>query len=73
MNTLVQPAIAALEDSKSWQPAADWTLLQGRDVEVHDFEGTVDQGRVDSVTADGTILWLLQVGAYPRRIIQKTP
>jgi hypothetical protein len=66
-------AVVALEDFKPWQPAEDWTLLQGRDVEIHDRKGMVDNGRVDAVTVDGNILWLLQDGAYPRRIIHKTP
>lgn len=66
-------ADAAYEDYKPRQPADDWTLLQSRDVEIHDHKGIVDQGRVEAVTADGTILWLHQDGAKTRRIIQNAP
>lgn len=72
MNTAAT-RVTATEEYKPWQPVDDWTLLQGRDVEIHDHEGIVDQGLVEAVTADGTILWLCQDGAHTRRIIQKTP
>ncbi|MFX1821835.1 hypothetical protein PV768_18810 [Pseudarthrobacter sp. CC4] len=46
MNTPVTSGGAALENYKPWQPAEDWTLLEGCDVEVQHRKGLLDQGRV---------------------------
>ncbi|MEV4954778.1 hypothetical protein [Paenarthrobacter nitroguajacolicus] len=73
MNISTPRAVPAFEDYKLWSPVEDWTELQARDVEVHDRKGLVDQGRVDAVTADGSVLWMQQDGASSRRIGQKTP
>lgn len=54
-----------------WQPVDDWTVLAGLEVEIWDKDGRVDQGTVDTVTADGAILWLMHHGILHRRAIEK--
>jgi len=54
-----------------WQPVDDWTVLAGLEVEVWDKDRLVDQGTVDTVTADGAILWLKHYGILQRRAIEK--
>jgi len=56
-----------------WQPVDDWTGLKGRVIEVHEQGQIIDRGAVDSVTADGLILWLAFDGALPRRLVEKLP
>lgn len=56
----------------AWQPADDWSILAGLEVEVHRRGQIVDVGVVDCVTDDGNILWLRQNGALQRRIVEKT-
>ncbi|KRE64380.1 hypothetical protein ASG79_15390 [Arthrobacter sp. Soil761] len=54
-----------------WQPVDDWTVLAGLEVEVWDKDRLVDQGTVDTVTADGAIFWLKHYGILQRRAIEK--
>lgn len=61
------------ETAFGWLPEDDWTVLVGRWVEIHDRGRLADRGLVDCVTSDGTILWLHQDGATPRRIIERGP
>ena len=56
-----------------WQPVDDWASLKDHLVEVHIRGGIADQGRVDDVMADGSVLWLMQEGASARRIIEHLP
>ncbi|BCW78332.1 hypothetical protein NicSoilC5_03510 [Arthrobacter sp. NicSoilC5] len=56
-----------------WQPEEDWSALVGSPVEVHHLGKLVDLGTVECVTHDGSLLWLQQNGAVPRRIIEKDP
>lgn len=51
----------------------DWTTLEGRYVEVHVLGTLTDQGQVDAVMPDGTLLWLKNDGRSPRRITEKLP
>lgn len=51
----------------------DWTLLDGRRVEIQFPGGTTEVGIVDAVTNDGLILWLKQDGVSPRHLIEKAP
>jgi hypothetical protein len=53
-----------------WEPVDDWTTLKGLDIEIHIGGRLIDQGRVDDVMADGSILWLMHEGATGRRIIE---
>jgi hypothetical protein len=55
----------------AWRPIDDWTTLEGHEVEFHQRGRIIDVGTVESVTADGTILWLKLEGAVPRRIVLK--
>lgn len=57
----------------SWQPVDDWGTLTGCPVEVHHRGQLVDLGTVECVTHDGSLLWLHQNGAVPRRIIERSP
>jgi hypothetical protein len=50
----------------------NWIFLEGRDVEIHLNGRGIDQGIVDAVTTDGSILWLKQDGAIARRLIVQT-
>jgi len=36
-------------------------------------EALVDGGRVDTITADGSVLWLAMEGVVTRRLIEKMP
>ncbi|QOT18577.1 hypothetical protein [Paenarthrobacter sp. YJN-5] len=42
-------------------------------MEIHHRGQLVDFGTVECVTHDGSLLWLHQNGAVPRRIIEKSP
>ena len=64
---------AAIDDFRTPEPMEDWTLLEGRDIEIYDHGEAADRGRVDAITQDGRILWLAQDGARPRRLIEKLP
>jgi hypothetical protein len=48
-------------------------MLEGRDVEIFCRDRMVDKSTVESVTADGRILWLTLDGATSRRLIEKLP
>lgn len=52
-----------------WQPVDDWTQLQDRQVEIYQRGSVLDSGRVETVTDNGSILWLAQDGAATRRLI----
>lgn len=58
--------------SKTGQ-SAEWTLLEGLSVDVHESGKFIDRGRVEAVTKDGCILWLAQEGIRPRRLVEKLP
>ncbi|MCQ6271450.1 hypothetical protein M8J71_13275 [Pseudarthrobacter sp. R1] len=60
-------------DAAGWQPVDDWASVEGRYIEIYRHGVQIDRGVVDAVTADGTILWLMQDGALPRRIIEQLP
>ncbi|TVU64893.1 hypothetical protein FQP90_05770 [Paenarthrobacter nitroguajacolicus] len=49
----------------------NWTLLVGQTVQVWRGDDIVDQGMVEAVTPDGSILWLTQRGAIERRMVTK--
>lgn len=56
-----------------WQPIDDWSTLKDQHVEIHIGGKLIDQGRVDDVTPDGAVLWLMLDGASGRRIIENQP
>jgi hypothetical protein len=56
-----------------WKPVDDWTTLKSQDVEVIKNGRLIDRGRVDDVTSDGSVLWLMPDGASNRRIIENLP
>lgn len=58
---------------KMWQPAEDWTLVEGLAVDIQEWGKSVDRGTVEAVTKDGSILWLAQEGIRPRRLVEKLP
>lgn len=45
-----------------WLPEDDWVTLKSRRIDVNDRGKLSGRVPVDSETADGTILWLHQVG-----------
>ncbi len=49
----------------------NWRLLVGHTVQIWDGDDVLDQGMVEAVTADGTVLWLAQSGATQRRLVMK--
>lgn len=51
----------------------DWTKLIGHGVEIHERGRIVDQGRIDDAMKDGSILWIAQQGANPRRLWEMLP
>lgn len=55
----------------AWLPVDDWTQLANRQVEIWDEDKLLDQGIVEVVTDDGTVLWLKQEGVAHRRAIEK--
>jgi hypothetical protein len=59
--------------SARWQPEDDWSLLVGRQIEIHEQGKVLDWGRVENVTMDGNILWLEMDGPRCRRLIEKSP
>jgi len=54
-----------------WMPVDDWVSVVGRQVRVYRNGVQIDCGQVDAVTDGGGILWLMQDGAHPRRIVEK--
>jgi hypothetical protein len=56
-----------------WRPVDDWSTLKDHHVEIHIGGKLIDQGRVDDVTPDGAVLWLMLDGASGRRIIENQP
>jgi catechol 2,3-dioxygenase-like lactoylglutathione lyase family enzyme len=64
-------AISVPRGTQAGEPA-NWSLLEGCQVEVRLNSRVIDRGVVDAVTSDGTILWLKQDGATQRRLIQYT-
>ena len=56
-----------------WKPVDDWTTLKGQDVEIFENGRLIDHGRVDNVTSDGFVLWLMQEGASSRPLIENLP
>lgn len=71
---IVNPlATGAGTTSSQWQPEDDWSALAGSPVEIHHLGKLVALGTVECVTHDGSLLWLQQNGAVPRRIIEKGP
>ncbi len=49
----------------------NWRALVGQTVQVWRYNEVVDQGRVESVTHDGRVLWLAQSGPIERRLVEK--
>lgn len=49
----------------------NWRYLVGQTVQVCRGNDIVDQGMVEAVTADGTVLWLSQKGPVQRRMVMK--
>ena len=60
-------------EAATWQPVDEWASVHGQYIEIYRNGVQIDWGVVDAVTADGTILWLMQDGALPRRIIEQLP
>ena len=48
----------------------DWTLLAGASIEIRQQGSHICSGHVDTVTADGSILWL-HPPAQTRRMFEK--
>ena len=49
----------------------NWRSLVGHTVQIWQGNDVLDQGLVEAVTADGTVLWLAQTGAIQRRLVMK--
>nr|WP_256491963.1 hypothetical protein [Paenarthrobacter aurescens] len=49
----------------------NWRLLVGQTVQIWRGDDIVDQGTVETVTPDGSVLWLTQKGAIGRRMVTK--
>ncbi|GEB19927.1 hypothetical protein [Paenarthrobacter aurescens] len=49
----------------------NWRLLVGHTVQIWQDNHILDQGTVEAVTADGTVLWLAQTGVIQRRLVMK--
>ncbi|MFC8040897.1 hypothetical protein ACFUOZ_16215 [Paenarthrobacter sp. NPDC057355] len=58
-------------DQGSGKRVYDWKLLAGQTVQILRGKEIVDEGIVDAVTFDGTVLWLRQRGAIGRRMVLK--
>lgn len=59
-----------------FQPAqgkrvTNWRSLVGHTVQIWQGNDILDQGVVEEVTADGSVLWLAQTGAIQRRLVMK--
>lgn len=50
---------------------SNWKLLVGQAVQIWRGNEIVDQGLVEAVTADGSVLWLTQKGPIGRRMVTK--
>ena len=61
------------DDATTAQPTDDWTLFEGRSVDVHENGEFIVRGRIDAVTNDGRFLWLAQEGIRLRRLVEKLP
>ena len=61
------------DDATTSQPTDDWTLFEGRSVDVYENGELIDRGRIDAVTNDGRFLWLAQEGIRLRRLVEKLP
>jgi hypothetical protein len=70
MNRPLGRGITTINESTPRQPIPDWTTLKGHDVDIYDHGQIADRGRVEAVTADGSIFWLAQEGANARRLVQ---
>ncbi|KQR82460.1 hypothetical protein ASF98_00065 [Arthrobacter sp. Leaf337] len=64
-------AVSVPRGTTAGEPA-NWSLLEGCQVEIRLNGRVIDRGVVDAVTSDGTILWLKQDGATQRRLIEYT-
>ncbi|MDI2036558.1 hypothetical protein [Paenarthrobacter nitroguajacolicus] len=58
-------------DQAGGKRVSDWRLLVGQTVQIIRGKEIVDQGVVDAVTFDGSVLWLRQTGAIGRRMVMK--
>ncbi|MCP2048699.1 UNVERIFIED_ORG: hypothetical protein J3D58_002771 [Paenarthrobacter nicotinovorans] len=56
-------------DQAGGKRVSDWKLLVGQGVQILRGKDVVDEGVVDAVTFDGSILWLRQKGAIGRRMV----
>ena len=69
----VEAASDISDDATTSQPTDDWTLFEGRSVDVYENGELIDRGRIDAVTNDGRFLWLAQEGIRLRRLVEKLP
>ncbi|MBP2268427.1 hypothetical protein [Arthrobacter sp. Rue61a] len=58
-------------DQARGKQVTNWRLLVGQAVQIRRDNVVVDQGVVDAVTPDGSVLWLNQKGAVGRRMVVK--
>lgn len=58
-------------DQTGGKRVSDWRILAGQTVQVLQGKEVVDEGIVDAVTFDGSVLWLRQKGAIGRRMVIK--
>lgn len=58
-------------DSARGKRVTNWRLLVGHTVQICQGNDILDQGMVEAVTADGTVLWLAQTGSIQRRLVIK--
>ena len=58
-------------DRSGGRRVSDWRLLVGQTVQVLSGKEVVDEGVVDAVTFDGSVLWLRQKGPIGRRLVMK--
>ncbi|BCW65053.1 hypothetical protein HAV21_12150 [Paenarthrobacter sp. MSM-2-10-13] len=49
----------------------NWRSLVGLKVQIWRGDEIVDQGVVEAVTSDGSVVWLTQTGAVERRMVVK--
>lgn len=61
-----------MDGNTPWQPADDWTRLEGLVVDIYDRDKLFARGTVDATTTDGDVLWLRQDGVQLRQCVEKT-
>lgn len=58
-------------DQARGKRVTNWRSLVGHSVQIRQGDHILDQGVVDAVTVDGSVLWLTQQGPVDRRIVMK--